>query len=114
MVTTIKKCFTKCDIQVSNTDLQVQPLNEVSLELQTLATVAGLLYDENEEWRIYNAVTISREIGRTDFRKIIKVSWKNFCIYNQNFLKRSIKICTIPGHTLLQHSNVSAFCRNGW
>ena len=44
-VNTIKKCFTKCGIHVSDADLQAQPLHEISQELQTLATVAGLSYD---------------------------------------------------------------------
>ena len=48
-VTTIKKCFTKCGIQVSDTDLQAQPLHAISQEHQTLSTVAGLPYNENVE-----------------------------------------------------------------
>ena len=39
--------FTKCGIQISDTDLYMHLLHAVLEELQTLATVGGLPYDEN-------------------------------------------------------------------
>ena len=41
-------------------------------------------------------MTISRTIGR----KFINIGQKYFCVYNENLLKWSIKICTTPGYTL--------------